>query len=370
MGLTENAPNITVAAVDSLVNTFQQTLHVGSTRAELLVSILILSVIGIIGCVLYFIINKYVNKWAEKTATTLDGKIASTVKVVIVVLIAILIIQFSLSPLSFLEPYSVWLDSLFLIVRIILVAYAVSRTLNILIDGIAAKAPHRNGQNRKHSTFILNRVVTAAVFFIAGIIILYRLEFTGAWETTLAGLGIGGIVIGIALQNTLTDFFSALTIYWDHPFEIGDIIFIGDHGGTVKSIGMLTTRIQLLQGEELVISNREITSAYVRNFKKLQKRRIVFSIGVTYDTPNETLRKIPQMIADIIKNVKGASPQFVNFNEFGEYGLKFFISYFVNAPDYGRYLEVQEQINLAIRETFNREGIEMAYLKNMAILRR
>jgi len=368
MSSNGNTPSVT--AVDSLVRTFQQMLHINPTSAEILVSILIFSVIGIIGCVSYFIINKYVNKWVEKTASTLDNEIAAIVKVIMVVLIAILVIQFSLSPLSFLEPYSDWLVTLFLIIRIILVAYAVSKALNIVIDGIVARAQHRSGQNRKHSTFILKRVVTAVVFLIAGLFILYMLEFTGAWETTLAGLGLSGIVIGIALQNTLTDFFSALTIYWDHPFEIGDIIFIGEHGGTVKSIGMLTTRIQLLQGEELVISNREITSAYVRNFKKLQKRRIVFNINVTYDTPNETLRKIPALIIDIIKNVKGASPQFVNFNEFGEYGLKFFISYFVNAPDYGRYLEVQEQINLAIRETFNREGIEMAHLKGMAILKR
>ncbi|MCL2868509.1 MAG: mechanosensitive ion channel family protein, partial [Candidatus Bathyarchaeota archaeon] len=121
---------------------------------------------------------------------------------------------------------------------------------------------------------------------------------------------------------------------------------------------------------ELVISNREITSAYVRNFKKLQKRRIVFSLGVTYDTPNETLRKIPPMLIDIIKNIKGASPQFVNFNEFGEYGLKFFISYFVNSSDYGKYLEVQQEINLAIKEAFERECIEIAHLKNIAYIKR
>jgi len=368
MSLNEPVNSSTV--IGSLSSTLQHSLNISSTSAEILVSILIFIVIGVIGCVSYFIISKYANKWVEKTATTLGDEITATIKVIMVILSIILIIQFALSPLSFLEPYSNWLDSLFLIIRVILVAYAVSKTVNIFIDGIADRTPQEQRKKRKHSTFILKRVLTAVVFIIAGIIILYLLEFTGAWETTLAGLGIGGIVIGIAFQSTLSDFFSALTIYWDHPFEIGDIIFIGEHGGTVKNIGMLTTRIQLLQGEELVISNREITSAYVRNFKKLQKRRIVFSLGVTYDTPNETLRKIPPMLIDIIKNIKGASPQFVNFNEFGEYGLKFFISYFVNSSDYGKYLEVQQEINLAIKEAFERECIEIAHLKNIAYIKR
>ncbi|MCL2642956.1 MAG: mechanosensitive ion channel family protein [Candidatus Bathyarchaeota archaeon] len=368
MSLNEPVTNPTVVA--TLSSTLQHALSISSTNAEILVSVLIFSIIGIVGWISYIIINRYVNKYIEKTTTTLDKEIAKTIKTVIKILIGVLALQFSLSPLSFLEPYKHTLDSVFLILQIMLTAYAVTKVTNILIDELAQRSTQKSERNKRHSSFILKKIVAVAVFIIAFIIILNQLELTGAWETTIAGLGISGIVIAFALQSTLSDFFSAFAIYLDRPFEIGDFIFVGEHGGTVKNIGIFTTRLQLLQGEELVVSNKELTSTYVRNFRKLQKRRIVFNIGVTYDTPNEKLRKIPPMIVDIIKSVKGTSPQFVNFNEFGEYSLKFFVSYFVSASDYGKYLEVQQEINLAIREAFEREGIEMAYLKNVTFIKR
>lgn len=370
MSLNEPATNPTALA--SLSSTIQRMLNISSTNAEILVSVLILSAIGISCWISYAIISKYVNEWAEKTTTTLDSKIAATIKTVMVILIGILIIRFSLTPLSFLEPYRNILDKVFLVIQALLVAYAVSKIINIIIDWFAEKTIlQKNMKHKNHQIFMLKRVVTGIALSIAiTIITLNLLEITKPWEATFASLGIGAIVVGFVLQSVLSDFFSSLYIYLDHPFEIGDLIFVGEHGGTVKNIGVLTTRLQLLQGEELIISNKELSSEYVRNFRKLQKRRIVFSLGVTYDTSSETLRKIPPMIVDIIKNVKGATPQFVNFNEFGEYSLKFFISYFVNSSEYVKYLEVQQEINLAIKDTFEREGIEIAHLKNIGYIKR
>ncbi|MCL1978284.1 MAG: mechanosensitive ion channel family protein [Candidatus Bathyarchaeota archaeon] len=332
-----------------------------------MVSVLILSVVGFIGWGSYVIISRYISSWTTKFATKLNKDIGATVKVVIAVLIGILVIRFSLSPLSFLEPYN--LDNLFLIVQILLTAYAVSKIAGVFIDWLAGRTAPRNGKSSNHLMSILKKVVTVAIFIVAFIIILNSFEIQGALESTLVGVGVGSVAIAFALQSTLSDFFSAFYIYFDHPFEIGDFIGIGEHLGTVKNIGIRTTRLQLLQGEELVIPNKEVTSSNVRNFRKLKSRRVVFKIGVTYDTSNEKIKKIPPMIVDIIKNVKGATPQFVNFNEFGEYSLKFFISYYVNSPEYVRYLEVQQEINLAIREAFEREGIELAYLKNAVFLK-
>ncbi|MDR0373440.1 MAG: mechanosensitive ion channel family protein [Nitrososphaerota archaeon] len=368
MSLHEVTANNT--ALDNLSHSLQHMLNISSTNAEILVSLLIFIVIGSVGLVLYAVISKYVNRWAAKTASTLADEMVATLKVVIMIFIVISVIQFSLAPLSFLDSYNPVLNGLFLIIQILLAAYAISKIVNIFIDKFATRATQKGAKNNKHSTFILKKVVTGVVFLGAFVIILNLFDFPGAWETTLASVGIGGIVIAFALQSTLSDLFSAFYIYFDRPFEIGDFIFVGEYSGIVKNIGILSTRLQLLQGEELVISNKELTSTYVRNFRKLQKRRIVFNIGIAYDTPNEKIRKIPPIITDIIKNVKGASPQFVSFNEFGEYSLKFFISYFVNAPDYGSYLEVQQQINLAIREAFEREDIEMAYLKNVTFIKR
>jgi len=368
MSLNGTATNTTITA--GLSSTFQQTLNISSASAEILVSVLIFSVISLVGWISYIAVSRYITKWTKRTATTFDDEILPTVKMIIAVFIVILIIQFSLSPLSFLKPYERVVGSLFLILQVLLAAYAVSKIAKISIDRLADSTSQKNGKNNKHATFIFKKVATIIIFIIAALVIINLFGFTGVWQSIVASTTISGIVIAFALQSTLSDLFSAFYIYIDRPFEIGDYIVIGEHSGTVKNIGVLTTRLQLLQGEELVVSNKELNSTYVRNFRKLQKRRIVFSIGVTYDTPNEKLRKIPPMIIDIIKNVKGATPQFVNFNEFGEYSLKFFISYFVNAPDYGSYLEVQQQINLAIREAFEHENIEMAYLKNVTFIKK
>jgi small-conductance mechanosensitive channel len=370
MSVTEPVPTTTTTIAAGLSSIFQQSLNISATSAEILVSVIIFGVIGIIGSILYAAINKYVARLTRKTTTKLTKDIGSVIKISTLILIGILSIQFSLSPLSFLDPYSHVLDVVFLIMQGMFAAYAISKIINVIIDSIAERTENTNNKNYKHTLFILKQATTAIIFVITVLILLNLLGLTGALQTVVASATVGGIVIAFALQSILSDLFSSFTLYISRPFELGDFIYVGEHGGTVTNIGILTTRLQLIQGEELVVPNKELTSKDVRNFRKLQKRRIVFYVGVTYDTPNEKLKKIPSMIIDIINNVKTATPQFVNFQEFGDFSLKFFISYFVHAPDYGSYLAVQEQINLAIREAFERDGIEMAYLKNALFIKK
>jgi small-conductance mechanosensitive channel len=349
---------------------FQQTLNISSIGAELLVSILLFSTICVIGWGLSLVISKYVSKWATKNSAHLDGKLVSSTKSTVLIIIGVIAVEFSLSPLSLLDPYRHFLNSVFFSTQVLLVAYAASKITGILVDWHTERTSSHNGHHNKHLMTILKKVVLATIFIIALIVILISLEIDGLLLAALSTAGAAGIVIAFALQNILGDFFSAFAIYFGHPFEVDDFIVLDEYSGTVKSIGILTTRIQLLQGEELVVPNKQLTSTSIRNFRKLEKRRIVFNVGISYDTPTEKLRRTPQIIIDAIKTVEGATPQFVNFNEFGEYSLKFFISYFVHAPDYGSYLLAQQQINIAIRDAFEREGIEMAYLKNVTYIKK
>jgi small-conductance mechanosensitive channel len=179
----------------------------------------------------------------------------------------------------------------------------------------------------------------------------------------LTGLAIGGaataIVIGFALQHVLSDFFSAFSIYFDRHF-----IIVGDYAGTVTKIGMKSTRLELLQGEELVLSNNELTTASVRNFKKMNRRRIEFSFGVTYDTPLVKLKKIPGIIKNIIDKEKLENVyklDRVHFTEFGDFSLNFNIIYYMNTKDYLKYRDTQQEINFRIIEAFEKEGIQMAF---------
>jgi small-conductance mechanosensitive channel len=343
----------------SLTETIQNLTGINAGTSEIIASLIILAVVGFIGWAAFIIFNRYFCKWTQKTETTLDDEILSAVKIIIIIMIVIFGIEYALQPLSFLQPYNDTVIAAFIIIEILLGAYAVTRVANVIADWYTNKTALIEGKNSQHLLFILKKIIQIIVFIAAFLIILYtfQIDLTGA----MVGLGVGGIAVAFALQSTLSDFFSAFSIYFDRPFEIGDFIVVGDYSGTVKTIGVRSTRIQLLQGEELVISNKELTSGSVRNFRKLEKRRVAVNIGVTYETSSEKLKKIPGIIKEIIKNVKLTSFDRVNFTEFADFSLKFLIIYYVNSSDWGEYLETQQEINFAIKEAFEKEGIEMAY---------
>jgi small-conductance mechanosensitive channel len=351
----------------NLTQIFEQLLNTNAGTAEILASIVLFAVVAFAGWAIYFVFNRYFSKWAKKTETTLDDDIIDAVKSIIVILIIILGIEFALTPLSFVQPYIVTLNSVFLVVEIFLGAFGAISILNIFADFYANRTAN-SGKNKKHVVFMLKKVIQIAVYASAIIIILFvfRVDLTGA----VVGLGIGGIAIAFALQSTLSDFFNAFFIYFDRPFEIGDAINVREFTGTVTNITIRSTRIKLISGEELIIPNKELTSASVRNFRKLEKRRITFTIGVTYDTPTEKLKVIPLVIRGIIENTQGAEVERVHFTEFGDSALKFLVSYFVTSADYGTYLDIQQTINFAIKEAFDREAIEMAYPTSTVYVRK
>jgi small-conductance mechanosensitive channel len=351
----------------NLPEIFQQLLQTSQQNGEIIASLVTLAIVGIGGWVAYFILNRYFLGLAKKTSTTLDDNIVSSVKIIAIILVVILGIEYALEPLSFLQPYEEVLSTVFLVLQVFLAAFAASKIATAIIDWYAARTAVTIGKKSYHIIFLLKKIIQIVAIVFAILIILYIKNFnlTGA----LVGLGVGGIAIAFALQSTLSDFFSAFSIYFDHPFEIGDFIVVGEHWGTVTNIGVRTTRLQLLQGEELIVSNKELTAGSVRNFKKMEKRRVSFTIGVTYSTPVEKLKKIPQMITDIINSTENASLFCVHCNEFGEYGQKFIIIYYVTSPDYLVYLRAQEKITYAIRDAFERDGIEISVPARAVILR-
>ncbi len=148
---------------------------------------------------------------------------------------------------------------------------------------------------------------------------------------------------------------------FDKPFVPGDFIVVGDKKGTVEKIGIKTTRLKALQGEELIISNKELTSAQIQNFKKMEERRISFSFGVTYETPVEKVKKIPDIIKDIIDKEDGARFDRAHFSRFDDSALNFDIIYYVGSGDYADYMDIQQSINIKILEVFEEMRIGMAY---------
>ncbi len=214
-------------------------------------------------------------------------------------------------------------------------------------------------QDQQHVSYILSLLIRIALWSIGLLLVLSNLGFD--ITSLVASLGIGGVAVALAIQNILSDLFSSLSIYIDQPFKVGDFIIVGDHMGTVEHIGLKTTRLRALQGEEIVISNSELTSARVQNFKRMQKRRIVFAFGVTYDTSTEKVKKIPEMVKNAIDPLEKAEYDRAHFKNFGDSSLDFEVVYYVLTGDYTEYMDIQQSINLRIMEEFEKEGIEMAF---------
>ena len=225
----------------------------------------------------------------------------------------------------------------------------------------------RRNVQRKLTEDAATATSMAALGFVAKIAIwtvvaLLALENLGIDVTALiAGVGIGGIAIALAVQNILADLFASLSIIVDKPFVIGDFIIVGELIGTVERIGLKTTRVRSLTGEQIIFSNSDLLSSRVRNYKRMYERRIAFSIGVTYQTPPEIIEIIPSLIEEIVSGLPDVRFDRCHFKAFGDFAIVFETVYFVLLPDYAVYMNVQQAINLAIMRTFAERHIEFAY---------
>ena len=194
------------------------------------------------------------------------------------------------------------------------------------------------------------------------IIVLIILDNVGVNINTLvAGLGIGGIAVALAIQNVLADLFASLSIVLDKPFVIGDFIIVDNYLGSVEHIGLKTTRLRSLSGEQLVMSNGDLLKSRIRNYKRMVERRIVFSIGIIYETSMEKLEAIPAILKEIVEQHENVRFDRAHFQSYGDFSLKFEIVYWVKTSDYSVYMDIQQSINLNIFKRFKKEGIEFAY---------
>jgi len=177
----------------------------------------------------------------------------------------------------------------------------------------------------------------------------------------IAGLGIGGVALALAVQNILGDLFACAAIALDKPFVVGDFIVVDGLRGTVENVGLKTTRVRSLDGELLVFSNADLLKSRVRNFKRMRERRIQFGVGVTYGTPADKVRRIPGWLRHAVEAQPKTRFDRAHFKGYGESALEFEVVYYVLEPDYNVYMDVQQSLNLAIYDRFAAEGVEFAF---------
>ncbi|MBI4243730.1 MAG: mechanosensitive ion channel family protein [Planctomycetes bacterium] len=315
-------------------------------------------IIGIIIIRIFKIIVLYRLKvWSKKTATTIDDFLIRIFETTLVPLLYFGIFYLSVKCLTLNQALSKAINVLGVVLFTI---FGIRFLIAIIRYGLETYWIKKEGDTTREKS--LKGLLTVIKVVVWGVGITFLLDNLGfKISAVIAGLGIGGVAVALAAQAILGDLFSYFAILFDRPFEVGDFIIVEDSLGTVEHIGIKTTRVRSLGGEQLIFSNTDLTNSRLRNYKRMDKRRVVFKIGVTYQTTTEQLKEIPVIITNIIKGIEDAVFDRAHFASYGDFSLNFEVVYYVMGSDYNKYMNIQQSINLKIKEEFEKRKIEFAY---------
>ena len=301
---------------------------------------------------------RWLAKSAPQTSTVWDDLLVEILGRIHLLFLLVAAIYFGTLQLSLADPLQRVIGKTFLFVMLLQIGIIASRGLRFGLDRYRLKSIESNAE----AVTTLSAVAFLLRMLLWVVLLLVALDNFGVNVTTLiAGLGVGGIAVALAVQNILSDLFASFSIVLDKPFVIGDFIIVGDCLGTVEYIGLKTTRLRSLSGEQLIFSNADLLASRIRNYKRMVERRVVFTIGVLYQTPVQQLEAIPMMLREIVESQKQVRFDRAHFKAYGAYSLDFEIVYWVHSPDYNIYMDIQQAINLAILRQFQEAGIEFAY---------
>ncbi|MEX1014636.1 MAG: mechanosensitive ion channel family protein [Candidatus Paceibacterota bacterium] len=340
---------------------FWEETFLSNSLGDYAVALVVFAVLFVVFKIVQLSLLNKLTKLAKKTSTKIDDtliKIARSIKPSFYFFLSLYIAVKALVLLPIIQTV---IDVVIIVWVIYQVVIALQIFLNYLFNRLEDKEDlsAEGAGSRKMAIQLLGKIAKGVLWTIAVLMILSNL---GVNITSLiAGLGIGGVAVALALQNVLGDLFSAFVIYFDKPFVVGDFIIVGESMGTVERIGIKTTRIRALQGEEIIMSNTDLVSGEIHNFKRMSDRRIVFEVGVEYDTHQDNLEKIPEIVKKSFEGIKDVRFARAHLKKFGDSAFLFEIVYNVLAADFDTYMDRNQEILLNIRKGFQKEGIEFAF---------
>ncbi|MCP4652759.1 MAG: mechanosensitive ion channel family protein [Candidatus Omnitrophica bacterium] len=303
------------------------------------------------------VLLKKLKKWSEKTVTSVDDFLVDIIQKIFVPISYFCALYLAINTLTL----DTFIRNGIKIVAMALITLFAAYFASIFVTYAFKVYWRKRGKNVAIESSLKGILNIAKVFVWGGAIIFFLDNVGFKVSTVIAGLGIGGVAVALAAQVLLKDLFSYFSIIFDRPFEIGDFIIVGDYLGVVEHVGIKTTRIRSLGGEQLIFSNTDLTDSRVRNYKRMQQRRVVFSFGVTYQATASQLKEIPEVVKTIISNVDNTKFDRAHFASYGDSSLNFEVVYYVLTGDYNKYMDVQQEINLAIKSELEDRGVEFAY---------
>jgi small-conductance mechanosensitive channel len=294
----------------------------------------------------------YLKRISEKTTNDLDDLFVNLLKslrfifgITLAAVIAFTFTEIRISSIA-------WLNA----VIILVFTYQIVRATGVLFKYIIRKVGRKGGAD---SVLGLKTILQLAIWLAGGAFLLSALGYN--ITSLVAGLGIGGVAVALALQSILSDVFSSFSIYFDKPFIVGDVVSVDGMTGTVERIGMKTTRIRSLGGEEIVMSNKQLTDSSLQNFGQLHRRRVVHHIGFEYGIPSKKLQRFVDDVAHLVDEVQMATFDRCHFQLFGDSALIFELVYWAETPEYAEYVEVEHEVNMRIKDYTEAEKLGMAF---------
>lgn len=336
------------------MDTVWSRVYWGNSLQQWVTAVGIFLVLIVAARILKTIVFKRIKKFSEKTASTLDDFIVHLLQVSIMPLLYVLAFYFGVRYLILPSQAERLIHAAFITVTTYFIIHGISHLFSYLIS----RFTKGDGTQEKQAKGIL--LIVKIFLWLGGVVFL--LDNLGYNITTIVtGLGIGGIAIALAAQAVLADLFSYLVIFFDKPFEAGDFIVVGDKSGTVEYIGIKTTRLRTLAGEQLIMSNTDLTNSRVQNYKRMDRRRVLLTIGVVYETEPEKLERIPAIVKEIIDAQPGVLFDRTHFTGFGDFSLNFEIVFYVLTADYLIFMDCQQAFCLQLFRRFDAEQIGFAY---------
>ena len=315
----------------------------------------------VLAFVFNFILKRFVRSFAsfaEKTETELDDLVSALLEKTSIMLIIIFSVYAATFFLDLTGQLKEFRKSVVVICLLVQVGFWGSGFIDYYVAKKLAGIDVGSGASITHIRS-LGFLVKSVLWVVLVILTIDNLGFDPT--TIIAGLGVGGIAVALALQNVLGDLIASLSIILDKPFEVGDFIVVDNMSGDVEHIGLKTTRLRSISGEQLVLSNNDLLQSRVKNYKRMNTRRILFSLGVVYETSYDNLVRIPKLIKEIIDTEPKARFVRAHFRSYGDFALNYEIVYFVLTPLFDDYMDIQQNVNLKIFKKFSEEGIEFAY---------
>ncbi|HEY8935934.1 MAG TPA: mechanosensitive ion channel family protein [Cyclobacteriaceae bacterium] len=299
------------------------------------------------------IIAKRIKQAVSKSESKLDDLLVKDIEDFVLPIVTFLFIYWGINYLTLSEKFSRVVDIAISVIITFFVLRFISSTIKVILSSYIQK--QENGETKLKQIDGMMIMLNIIIWILGSVFLIDNLGYNV--NTILAGVGIGGVAVALAAQNIVGDLFNYFVIFFDKPFEVGDAINVDDKNGTIEYIGVKTTRLRSLTGEQIIIANSDLTKSRVHNFKRQENRRVQFTVTVTYHTSTELLSEIPNLIKAIIEAAESTKFDRAHFARFTEYGLVFEIVYYVTVADYLKYMDIQQAINLQIIKVFKEHHI-------------